>query len=85
MTRIALGEALLFLAPFLLFAGYLVIRRRSPFQVAAWEGSVSWLVVAGLALAVGAFVVTGITAERETGAYVPSHLENGQVVPGQFR
>jgi hypothetical protein len=85
MTRIALGQALVFFAPFLFFAVYLAIRRRNPFQVAAWEGSLSWLVIAGLALAIGAFVVLGATAERQTGGYVPTHLENGRVVPGQFR
>jgi phosphoglycerol transferase MdoB-like AlkP superfamily enzyme len=85
MTRVILGEALLFFAPFLIFAAYLVIRRRNPFQTAAWEGSISWLAIAGLAIAIGAFVFLGLTAERQTGAYVPTHLENGRVVPGGFR
>jgi hypothetical protein len=46
---------------------------------------VSWLVIAGLACAILALVVTGITAERRAGPYEPTHLENGRVVPGQFR
>jgi hypothetical protein len=85
MTRVLFAEALLFLAPFLLFAGYLALRRRNPFQVAAWEGSLSWLVIAGLALAVASFVVFGALAPRETGAFVPPHMEDGRLVPGQFR
>ncbi|HYF55601.1 MAG TPA: DUF6111 family protein [Salinarimonas sp.] len=85
MTRVILGEALLFLAPFLLFAVYVALRRRNPFQVAAWEGSISWLALAGLAVAIGGFLVLGLTSERNPGAYVPSHMENGRLVPGGFR
>jgi hypothetical protein len=85
MTRAVFGEALLFFLPFALFALYLVLRRRNPFTLAAWSGQVSWLVIAGLACAILALVVTGITAERRAGPYEPTHLENGRVVPGQFR
>jgi hypothetical protein len=85
MTRAVFGEALLFFLPFALFALYLLLRRRNPFTLAAWSGQVSWLVIAGLACAILALVVTGITAERRAGPYEPTHLENGRVVPGQFR
>jgi hypothetical protein len=85
MTRAIFGEALLFFLPFAIFAAYLVLRRRNPLKVAAWEGSVSWLVIAGLACAVAALLITGLTAERHTGAFVPPHLEDGRLVPGQFR
>lgn len=85
MTRVVISELLLFLLPFLLFAAYLVIRRRNPLQTAAWDGSVSWLVIAGLALVVAALLFTGIFAERRTGPFVPTHVEDGRVVPGQFR
>ncbi len=85
MTRAVFGEALLFFLPFALFALYLVLRRRNPFTLGAWSGQVSWLVIAGLACAILALVVTGITAERRAGPYEPTHLENGRVVPGQFR
>ncbi len=85
MTRAIFGEALLFLAPFLLFAAYLALRRRNPFRMAAWEGSLSWLVIAGLAVAVGGLVALGLTAEKNQGAFVPTHMENGRVVPGGFR
>jgi hypothetical protein len=38
-----------------------------------------------LSLAIAALFVTGIFAERHTGAFEPTHLENGRLVPGQFR
>ncbi len=85
MTRAVFGEALLFFLPFAAFALYLVIRRRNPFAWAAWSGQVSWLVIAGLACAILALLYTGITADRRQGPYQPTHMENGRVVPGQFK
>jgi hypothetical protein len=85
MIRAIFGEALLFFLPFAVFALFLILRRRNPFRVAAWSESTVWLVIAGLVCVVLAFLYTGITAERQTGAFVPPHLEDGRVVPGQFR
>lgn len=85
MIRALLEEALLFLLPFALFAAYLVLRRRNPMLWSSWSGQTSWLVIVGLALAVGSLVIAGVFAERQTGAFVPTHVENGRVVPGQFR
>ena len=85
MLRAIFGEALLFFVPFAVFALYLLLRRRNPFQWAAWSEGGTWLVIAGLSLAVAALLVTGIFADRQTGAFEPTHLENGRLVPGQFR
>ena len=85
MTRVIFGEALLFFLPFAVFALFLIFKRRNPLQLAAWSDSTAWLVIAGLVCVVIAFIVTGITSERQTGAFVPPHMENGRVVPGQFR
>jgi hypothetical protein len=85
MIRVIFGEALLFFLPFALFALFLILRRRNPFQLAAWSDSTVWLVIAGLVCVVIALVVTGITSERQTGAFVPPHMEDGRLVPGQFR
>lgn len=85
MTRAIFGELLLFLLPFVLFALYLVLQRRNPFHWPHWSDKTVWLVIAGLMCAILALVYTGVTADRESGAYVPSHVENGRVVPGQFK
>jgi hypothetical protein len=85
MIRAIFGEALLFFLPFVVFALFLILKRRNPFRLAAWSESTLWLVIAGLACVIVALIVTGITSERETGAFEPPHLENGRVVPGQFR
>lgn len=85
MTRAIFEALVLFLSPFALFGVYLYFRRRSPFTRDAWDGHIPWLVLAGLAAAILGIVVTGLTAERSTSGYVPSHLENGKLVPGHFR
>jgi hypothetical protein len=85
MTRAILGEALLFFLPFAVFAGYLVVRRTSPLALEAWSGNVSWLAVVGVALVVAAMLYAGIFPERQQGKFVPAHMENGRLVPGEFR
>ena len=85
MIRALSGEALLFFLPFALFALYLLTRRRSPLDFAHWSDATLWLVIAGLACAIGAFVVTAVTAQRETRAFEPPHMEDGRLVPGRFR
>jgi Family of unknown function (DUF6111) len=85
MTRAIFGEALLFFLPFALFALLLIAKRKSPFRLDAWSASTVWLIIAGLGCAILGFLFTGLTAERQRGAFSPPHIENGRVVPGQFR
>ncbi len=85
MTRAIFGEALLFFIPFALFAIYLLARRRNPLQWASWSDQSLMLVIAGLVCVIVAFVVTGLMADRQTGAFEPTHMENGRVVPGRFK
>ncbi|MCB8821616.1 DUF6111 family protein [Microvirga rosea] len=85
MTRAFLDELLLFLLPFAVFALYLVILRRNPLAWASWNAHVSWVGIAGLILVIASLVLGGLLAERHTGAFVPTHMENGRVVPGQFK
>jgi hypothetical protein len=85
MIRAIFGEGLLFFLPFAVFALFLIISRRNPLRLAAWSDSTVWLVIAGLVCVVAALVFTGVTSERQTGAFDPPHIENGRIVPGQFR
>jgi hypothetical protein len=78
-------ELLLFLLPFTAFAIYLMARRRNPLRWASWHKEVSWLVIAGLACVIVSLLATFFVSEREQGAFVPAHMENGRLVPGQFR
>jgi heme/copper-type cytochrome/quinol oxidase subunit 1 len=85
MTRVFFGEMLYFLLPFAVFALYLVILRRNPLLFSSWSNHAVWLAIAGLACVIAALLVTGFMADRSTGAFQPTHVENGHIVPGQFR
>jgi heme/copper-type cytochrome/quinol oxidase subunit 1 len=85
MTRAILQELVLFLLPFVAFALYLVVRRRNPLLWSSWSAQSVWLVIAGLICVVISLLAAGFLAERQTGTYVPSHMENGRIVPGQFK
>ncbi len=86
MWRAILEPTLLFGSPFAAYAAYLALRQKYPFEVEHWSRSaVSTLVLAGLAIAVAGVFVFGIFAPRNQGAYVPAHVENGQIVPGRIQ
>jgi len=84
MTREVIQGLVLFLLPFVLFAGYLVVRRRNPLLWSHWSDQSLWLTIAGLSFVIVSLIATGLLAERQTGTYVPTHVENGRVVPGHF-
>ncbi len=85
MLRVLLEPALFFLAPFAIYILALWLRRIAPFAVERWTQSVvATLILAGLATAVLSVFVFGIFADRSTGGYVPAHIENGRIVPGQL-
>ena len=85
MWRVILEPAAFFDTPFVAYWLYLVARRRYPFAVEHWtHGALAGLVIAGLAVAVAGTFLVGLRAERHFGAYVPAHMENGKLVPGQW-
>ncbi|MBF9234371.1 DUF6111 family protein [Microvirga alba] len=85
MTRAIIQELLLFLLPFAAFALYLIIRRRNPMAWSSWSDQSVWLVIAGLAFVIVSLLSAGLFADHQTGAFVPTHMENGRVVPGRFK
>ncbi|MFH6781731.1 MULTISPECIES: DUF6111 family protein [Methylobacterium] len=85
MARALIDDMLLFLLPFAAFGLWLVLSRRNPLRWAAWSDQSLRLAIAGAALVIASFVVVALTAERHQDGFVPTHIENGRVVPGQFR
>ncbi|KMO31772.1 hypothetical protein VQ02_25365 [Methylobacterium variabile] len=85
MARALIDDVLLFLLPFGVFAAWLLVRQRNPLLWSHWSPQAVRLAIAGAALVIASFVVVALTAERHRDGFVPTHIENGRVVPGQFR
>lgn len=85
MSRALMESIGLFLTPFALYAAFLIFRARHPLIAASWSrGALSWLTLAGLALAIAGLIYVALFGP-EQGAYTPAHVENGRLMPGYFK
>ncbi|MFV0282031.1 MAG: DUF6111 family protein [Rhodoblastus sp.] len=85
MWRAILEPLAFFITPFALYLAFLLTRGRHPLKPVHWPNSaVASLTIAGLVLAILGMLWFGVAAKRQSGAYVPAHVENGKVVPGHF-
>jgi hypothetical protein len=85
MIRGVLFELFLFLLPFLLFGLYWQLMTDSGTAKESVVYPRIALSVAGLILVAGSLLWWAISgANPRESIYVPPHLENGEVVPGQF-
>jgi Family of unknown function (DUF6111) len=87
MIRPALTEIGLFLAPFVLYAAFLVVTNAGVTQAKAWRlRRLALLGIASLVLVIGSFLVLVRFSGAPPGStYVPAHIENGKFVPGETR
>jgi hypothetical protein len=85
MIRPVLTELALFLAPFVLYAIFLLATRAGVMDPNSWPWStLAWLTIAALVLVVGSFLVIAQFSGAPPGStYVPAHIENGRLVPGR--
>lgn len=85
MLRAVFESVGLFLLPFLIFAGYLVLRLRYPLEIEHWtRGRVGTLTLIGLVAVLIGLITVGMTARRGRGVYIPAHVENGVLIPGHI-
>ncbi|HUC49135.1 MAG TPA: DUF6111 family protein [Xanthobacteraceae bacterium] len=84
MIRSISTEFALFLAPFVLYAGFLYATSVGVLHPSAWTvHRVSALFIFALALVIGSFVVlANFSGAPPNSVYVPAHLENGKLIPG---
>jgi heme/copper-type cytochrome/quinol oxidase subunit 3 len=84
MIRPVLTELALFLAPFAVYAIYLVATRAGVLHPDSWPlGTLAWLTIAALVLMAGSFIVLAhFSGDAPNSEYVPAHIENGKLVPG---
>ena len=87
MIRPILTELALFLAPFALYALFLLASRASVLEAAHWSLTrIAWLVIAALVLMIGSFIGLAQFSGSPPGTtYTPAHVENGVLVPGQTK
>ncbi len=87
MIRPVFTEVGLFLAPFVIYAAFLLATRAGVLQSDAWTlRRVAGLVIISLALVVGSFLVLAQFSGAPPGStYVPAHVEDGKFVPGTTR
>ncbi|BAT58913.1 hypothetical protein GJW-30_1_01441 [Variibacter gotjawalensis] len=85
MIRPLLTEISLFVAPFLLYAAFLIATRVSVNDPNAWTWKViGWLSLAGLILVIFSFIILATFSGVPSGSnYRPAHMENGKLVPGE--
>ncbi len=86
MVRVVAFDIFLFLLPFVIYALYLFATRKTVGTRDDWTLKVvGWLALAGAVLIV---VVLLLFIHFDTsppgGVYVPAHMENGVLIPGQF-
>jgi hypothetical protein len=87
MIRPVATELALFLAPFVVYALFLVVRKERVFDRLNWplKRVMTLAIIAGL-LMIGSFVVLSHFSGAPPGStYEPAHVEDGKFVPGRTR
>ena len=87
MIRPVLTEVVLFLAPFALYAIFLVATKNGVLERSSWGPRILlWLTGAGLVLMIVSFILLAQFSGAPTDStYEPAHIEDGKFVPGRAR
>jgi hypothetical protein len=87
MIRPFFFETALFLLPFLVYGLLLLFRRRSMFNLQAWERAplLSLLMVSVLCVAIGLALFAHYGGAPAGSAYIPAHMENGKLIQPETR
>jgi hypothetical protein len=87
MIRPVFTELALFLAPFVVYAIFLIATKSALLERASWPPkTLASLAIAALILMIGSFVYLSHFSGAPPGAeYEPAHVEDGKLVPGRTR
>ena len=87
MIRPVLTELVLFLAPFVAYAIFLVATRARVLDRVSWPPkTLATLAIGALVLMLGSFIILAHFSGAPPGStYEPAHIENGTFVPGRVR
>ena len=85
MIRPIFTELVLFLAPFVVYALYLLATKTALMTMASWPPKVlASLAIVALLLMIGSFIYLAHFAGAPPGStYEPAHVEDGKFVPGR--
>ena len=85
MIRPVFTELALFLAPFVVYALFLVLTRSALLARASWPPKrLAGLAIVALILMIGSFIYLAHFSGAPPGStYEPAHMEGGQFVPGR--
>jgi hypothetical protein len=85
MIRPVFTELALFLAPFVVYAIFLVATKSALLDLASWPPKrLAGLAIAALLLMIGSFVYLAHFSGAPPGStYEPAHVEDGKFVPGR--
>ena len=87
MIRPIFTELALFLAPFVVYAIFLVATKSALLERSSWPPkTLASLAIVALILMIGSFVILAHFSGAPPGStYEPAHIEDGQFVPGRTR
>jgi hypothetical protein len=87
MIRPVFTELVLFLAPFVVYAIFLVATRAQVFNRTSWPlKTLATLAIVALVLMLGSFIMLAHFSGAPPGStYEPAHIEDGKFVPGRVR
>jgi hypothetical protein len=87
MIRPVFTELALFLAPFVVYAIYLVATKTALLERESWPPKMlASLAIAALVLMIGSFVyLSHFSGSAPGSTYEPAHVEDGKFIPGRVR
>jgi hypothetical protein len=87
MIRILLEILLPLITPVAIYAVWAHFdAKRQGKGMPGWEeGHWFWVTIFGGALSIATVIYFGVQSSDTGGTYVPSHVEDGKVVPGKFK
>jgi hypothetical protein len=85
MVRFVAFNAIFFLVPFALYAGWLILRQGSAARASDWPvRTIAFLTAGGLVLTGIALLFFINFSGAPTGQYTPATVKDGRIVPGHI-
>jgi hypothetical protein len=88
MLRKLLFHGIPLILPFLVYGFWMyVVRRKKEASGGLWDDAPwTWLMVGGFVLMIASLFAVGLlSGEDPGGTYIPPHVVDGEIVPGQVR